>query len=58
MFGGKGPAKKGNQEYMRPAYEQTKGIMVAHSLKDGGVVMGKLIKSHTRRTKKYGKFGY
>jgi len=58
MFGGRGPAKKGDQEFMKPAFEQTKGIMVAHSLKDGGVVMEKLIKRHTKRTEKYGKFGY
>jgi len=58
MFGGKGPSKKGDQEFMLPAFNQTKNIMVAHSLKDGGVVMEKLIKRHTRRTEKYGKFGY
>tara|TARA_R110000824_G_scaffold393384_1_gene592506 strand:+ start:2084 stop:2617 length:534 start_codon:yes stop_codon:yes gene_type:complete len=56
MFGGKGTGS--SQPFMKPAYEQTKSIMVAHSLKDGGVVMGKLIKSHTKRTEKYGKFGY
>ena len=58
MFGGKGPAKKGNQEFMNPAFQQTKGIMVANSLKDGDVVMEKLIKRHTKRTEKYGTFGY
>tara|TARA_R100001463_G_scaffold110065_1_gene164756 strand:- start:49 stop:585 length:537 start_codon:yes stop_codon:yes gene_type:complete len=56
MFGGKGYGK--SQPFMQPAYNQTKNIMIAHSLKDGGVVMGKLIKSHERRLKKYGTYGY
>ena len=56
MFGGKGFGK--SQPFMKPAYEQTKNIMIAHSLKDGGVVMGKLIKSHERRLRKYGTYGY
>ncbi len=57
MFGGNAPAKKGNQAFMQPAYQQTKGIMVSNSVKDGGNIMGKLIKSHTNRTKKYGVLG-
>tara|TARA_R100001163_G_scaffold51849_1_gene39223 strand:+ start:746 stop:1279 length:534 start_codon:yes stop_codon:yes gene_type:complete len=56
MFGGKATGKA--QKYMLPAFQQTKNIMIAHSLKDGGVVMGKLIKSHERRLQKHGKFGY
>ena len=55
MFGGKGTGK--SQPFLHPAFQQTKQMMVANSLKDGGVVMSKLMKSHTKRTEKYGTLG-
>ena len=55
MFGGNGVGK--SQPFMHPAFQQTKQMMIANSLKDGGVIMDKLIKSHTKRTEKYGTLG-
>lgn len=54
---GKYPSSKGNQKFMQPAYDETKGTMLIHALKDGGVAMDKLIRSHTKRTEKYGILG-
>ena len=55
MFGGKATGK--SQPFMQPAFQQTKQMMIANSLKDGQIIMSKLIKSHTKRTEKYGTLG-
>ena len=56
MFGGKATGKA--QEYMKPAFEQTKDSMLNVIMKDAEIVMAKAIKSHEKRLQKYGKFGY
>tara|TARA_Y100000593_G_C4239322_1_gene301273 strand:- start:375 stop:857 length:483 start_codon:yes stop_codon:yes gene_type:complete len=55
-FGGKGFGK--DQPFMKPAWNQTKTQMLNNSMKDAEKVMARAIKSHEKRLKKYGKFGY
>tara|TARA_R100000664_G_scaffold31914_1_gene46072 strand:+ start:2730 stop:3224 length:495 start_codon:yes stop_codon:yes gene_type:complete len=57
-FWGKGPAKVGDQPYMRPAWNEGKGIVLNNSMKDAIDIMAKAIKTHEARLNKYGKFGY
>ena len=54
---GKYPSSKGNQKFMRPAYDETKGTILINASRDGVVTMDKLIKSHVKRTEKYGILG-
>tara|TARA_R110002153_G_scaffold120153_1_gene265361 strand:- start:718 stop:1224 length:507 start_codon:yes stop_codon:yes gene_type:complete len=54
-FWNKGYGK--DQPYFATAFEQTKNIIMANSLKNGLKTMDKLIKSHAKRTKKYGILG-
>ena len=56
MFGGKGTGK--SQAYLKPAFEETKVQMINNSFKDAEIIFAKAIKSHAKRLKKYGKFGY
>ena len=54
-----GPRVRGafNQKFMRPAYDETKGTILINASRDGVVTMDKLIKSHVKRTEKYGILG-
>ena len=54
MFGGRGHGKKGNQEFMQPAYEQTKNAMMGNLLKDSRKMMLREVK----RLRKFGTLGY
>ena len=54
MFGGRGYGKKGNQEFMRPAYEQTKNVMMGNLLRDSRKMMLREVK----RLRKFGTLGY
>lgn len=56
MFGGKGLGKA--QEYMLPAFQQTKNQMINESFKNAEIIMAKAIKTHVNRMNKFGKFGY
>ena len=58
MFWGKGTAKKGDQPYMAPAWNQGKGIVLNNSIRDAISIVAKAIKTHEARLNKYGKFGY
>ena len=46
-----------DQPYFETAFNQTKNIIMANSLKNANKTMDKLIKSHTKRTNKYGILG-
>ncbi len=56
MFGGKATGQA--QKFMKPAYEQTKDLMLNNIMKDSEIIMARAIKSHEKRMQKYGKFGY
>ena len=58
MFWGKGPAKKGNQEFMQSSWREEKQNVLRNAIRDGEVIMAKAIKTHEARLKKYGKLGY
>ena len=53
-FGGKGPTQKGNQEFMKPAYEQTKNIMLSNMLRDSR----KMMLREAKKLRKWGTLGY
>ena len=55
-FGGKGFGS--DQPFMQPAFDSTKNIVNLNARKDANRVMEKLIKSHMKRTEKYGHLGY
>ena len=58
MFWGKGPAKKGDQPFMQPAFDQGKATVIKNSIRDAISIVAKAIKTHEARLNKYGKFGY
>ena len=55
-FGGKGYGS--DQPFMQPAFDATKDIVNLNARNDANKVMEKLIKSHMKRTEKYGTLGY
>ena len=55
-FGGKGFGS--DQPFMQPAFDATKNIVNLNARNDANKVMEKLIKSHMKRTEKYGTLGY
>lgn len=56
-FGGKGFGKK-NQPYMKPAFDETKDLMLNNAFKNAEDVVAKAIKRHEKRMQKYGRLGY
>ena len=56
MFGGKATGQA--QKFMKPAYEQTKDLMLNNIMKDSEIIVARAIKSHEKRMQKFGKFGY
>ena len=54
-FWGKGYGK--DQPYFETAFNQTKNQILSNSLKNANKTIDKLIKSHTKRTEKYGILG-
>ena len=55
-FGGKGFGK--DQPFMKPAWNESKTLMLSNTMRDAEKVMAKAIKSHEKRLNKYGRFGY
>ena len=53
-FGGNAPSQKGNQEFMKPAYEQTKNTLMSNMLRDSRKMMLREVK----RLRKFGTLGY
>jgi len=53
-LGGNAPSKKGNQEFMKPAYEQTKNTLMSNMLRDSRKMMLREVK----RLRKFGTLGY
>ena len=58
MFWGKGPAKKGDQPFMQPAFDQGKATVIKNSIRDAISIVAKAIKTHEARLNIYGKFGF
>ena len=57
-FYGRGTAKKGDQPFMKKAFDSKKGITIQNGMKDAEKIFDRALKIHTSRLKKYGTLGY
>lgn len=58
MFGGRGTARKGDQPFMKPAWESAHQTVMSNGFKSAEKVFKRALKTHNRRLTKYGYFGY
>tara|TARA_R100001163_G_scaffold22987_1_gene19384 strand:+ start:572 stop:1093 length:522 start_codon:yes stop_codon:yes gene_type:complete len=58
MFGGRGTARKGDQPFMKPAWESAHQTVMSNGFRAAEKVFKRALKTHNRRLTKYGYFGY
>ena len=58
MFGGRGPAKVGDQPFMQPAWASAHMQVLNQGFRSAAKVFNRALNSHRRRLEKYGTLGY